>query len=159
MYIPSDSASRATAKLLVESSHSAGAERFYTEIPVVRESDFRDRIELLGVRVDPDFRQTLRIFGRDVDAGTKVFMEIYDIASGRMVHVHQHVMFQYPIDEFSEFSSGPSFSMECNLRELDRGLVGSQYRIVLVPEKPAKIWGFISVTNNHTQHFYTILPE
>ena len=159
MYVPKDASPNVTAKLLVESSHNGGDDRFYTEIPVVRESDFRDQIELLGVRVDPEFRQTLRIFGRDIDAGTTVHMEIYDINTGRVVHVHRHTMYQYPIDEFSELSSGPSFSMECNLRELDRGLVGQQYRIVLVPDRAAKIWGFISVTNNKTQHFYNILPE
>lgn len=159
MYVSKAAAAGVTAKLLVESNHRAGEDRFYTEIPVVRESDFRDEIELLGVRVDPDFRQTLRIFGRDIDAGTTVFMHIYEISSGRMVHHHRHTMYRYPIDEFSELSSGPAFSMECNLRELDRHLVGQQYKIVLVPEKAAKIWGFISVTNNKTQHFYNILPE
>ncbi len=159
MYVSKAAAASVSAKLLVESSHRAGADRFFTEIPVVRESDFRDQIELLGVRVDADFRQTLRIFGRDSDAGTTVHMYIYDITTGRLVHEHRHTMYTYPIDEFSELSSGPAFTMECNLHELDHGLAGAQYRIMLVPETPAKIWGFISVTSNTTQHFFNILPE
>ncbi len=160
MYVPKAAADGISAKLLVESSHRAGADRFFTEIPVVRESDFRDQVELLGVRVDPEYRQTLRIFGRDIDAGTTVHMYIYEINSGALVHEHRHAMYTYPIDEFAELSSAPSFSMECNLRELDQHLVGLQYRIVLVPEqRPAKIWAFISVTSNKTQHFYNILPR
>lgn len=159
IYLSKDAASGVTAKLLVESSHRAGADRFYTEIPVVRESSFRDEIELLGVRVEPDFRQTLRIFGRTVDAGTTVHMYIYEIGSGRLVHEHRHTMYTYPLDEFSELESGPAFTMECNLHELDHELAGQQYRIRLVPETPAKIWGFISVTNNATQHFYNVLPD
>ena len=158
MYVPKGKG--LSAKLEVESSHTDGTDRFFTEIPVVGESEFRDRIELLGVRVDGAFRQTLRIFGREEDAGTTVHMYIYDVRTGALVHEHRHTMYVYPVSPSSEIASSPSFSMECNLHELDHALSGQQFRIVLVPEdRPAKIWAFISVTNNTTQHFYNVLPE
>jgi hypothetical protein len=160
IYFPKGTARGVSAKLEVESSHGGGTDRFFTEIPIVAESDLRERIELLGVRVDGDYRQTLRIFGREEDAGTTVHMYIYDIRTGQLAHEHRHTMYVYPVDANAALSSSPSFSMECNLHELDHALEGSQFRIVLVPEeRPAKIWAFISVTNNETQHFYNVLPE
>jgi hypothetical protein len=38
----------------------------FTELPIARTSDFReDKLTLVGVRMDPGYRQAIRIFGLD----------------------------------------------------------------------------------------------
>jgi hypothetical protein len=160
LYVPRESADHVSASLLVESRQRGGADTFYSEIPVIPESDFRDRIELLGIRTDENYRQTLRIYGRDSDAGNSVRVMIYDLDTGELLYHAPHTLYVFPIDPSARLSSSPAFSMECNLTDLSRWLRGRQLRIVIVPEEgQSKIWAFVSVTNNDTQHFYNVLPK
>jgi hypothetical protein len=160
LYVPKDAADHVSATLVVESRQRGGADTFFTEVPVIRESDFRDRIELLGIRTDEGYRQTMRIFGRDSDAGSSVRVMIYDLDTGELLYEMPHTLYVFPIDPSARMSSSPSFSMECNLTDISRRLRGRQLRLVLVPEEGhPKIWAFVSVTSNETQHFYNVLPR
>ncbi|HYR30163.1 MAG TPA: IPT/TIG domain-containing protein, partial [Thermoanaerobaculia bacterium] len=60
---------------------SRGANNFGTEIPLVRKSEFRTRIGLLGVPRDPRFRNTLRIYAASPIAAT--------VRVGKETHVVQ----------------------------------------------------------------------
>lgn len=53
----------------------------------------------------------------------------------------------------------PSFGMECNMSD-HVPAEGQKVRIELEPVTPGlKYWAFLSITNNKTQHFYTVLPR
>jgi hypothetical protein len=53
----------------------------------------------------------------------------------------------------------PSFSMECDLSS-DIPANGRHVRIEIEPlSEGLKFWAFVSVTNNKTQHFYTVVPR
>jgi hypothetical protein len=161
MYVPRETASDLRLKLVVESSHREGEASFFTELPVVREREFAHRVDLVGVRIDEGYRQTLRIYGLDVPAGTEVRMRIHDLESNEVLHEHIHPLHALADGAESAVDMAPTFSMECDLSSHDTSLRGKHLRVELQPLKSsgAKIWAFVSITNNDTQHFYTILPD
>lgn len=159
IYLPADDTASFRAKLLVESSHKGGEDRFYTEIPIVRESEFRTSVELIGIRTDADYRQTLRIYGRDTDAGKTIRVDIYDFDTGELLLQPRHVLYTVPVGGHSDLSSVPSFTMECDLTKVSALLRGRTLRLVITSESgDAGLWAFASITSNESQHFYTVLP-
>lgn len=161
MYIPKEDAANMQLSLMVESSDSMKPEeRSYTELPIVRESDFRsDTINIVGVRMDKDFRKTLRIFG--LDGSTPIAVRVRVFSLGWSWPAYEHVYWLLPQagqnDEGLDLA--PTFNMECDLSAYV-GNYDDPVRVELEPlTEGAKIWGFVSVTNNATQHFYTVVPR
>ena len=115
---------------------SRAAENFGTEIPIVSSDEFRrEPFALTGVPRDPRFRSTLRIYAAEpttvkVTIGNQVS---FVTLSG---------------------SDGFRFPAYAQLGDVPGG------RVVIEPDPngPA-VWGFISVTNNETQHITTITPR
>jgi hypothetical protein len=162
IYVPKGAADGIEMSLVVESSETTRAEeRSYTKLPVVRESDFRaDRIQIVGVRLDDGFRKTLRIYGLDGLTLAQVRVRVYDIASSIPAWEHEYTLYPQAAANSQGSAIAPSFNMECDLT----GYVSSGYerpvRVELEPLTPgARIWGFVSVTNNITQTFYTVTPR
>lgn len=160
--LPRAEAETMRMSLLVESSErSRPAGRSFTEIPVVRESEFRDvRMQFVGVRMDPGFRQTIRIYGLDSHARGEVMMRVFSLETGEEVHSCIHEL--WPVS-FEAGDGGlakhPSFGMECDMSEHVLAY-GQKVRIELEPVTPGlRYWAFMSITNNETQHFYTVLPR
>lgn len=164
VYVPKAIAQKMRMSLVVESSErSRPEERSYTELPIVRTSDFREgKIQLIGVRMDPDFRQTVRTFGLDGRASGDIMMRVYDLDSGELLHSCLHYV--GPLTQEPELTAEgrqlrPAFGMECNMSD-HLHAHGERVRIELEPLTPGlKYWAFVSVTNNKTQHFYTVLPQ
>lgn len=164
IYLPKAIANKMRMSLVVESSErSRPEERSYTELPIVRTSDFREgKIQLIGVRMDPDFRQTVRTFGLDGRSAGEIMMRVYDLHSGELLHSCLHYV--GPLGDTAEMSAEgrplrPAFGMECNMSDHLQAN-GERVRIELEPLTPGlKYWAFVSVTNNTTQHFYTVLPQ
>jgi len=120
---------------------SRAAENFGTAIPVVRQSQFRgDPFGLLNVPTDPRFRNTLRLYST---APTTVTIEGLD-AEPRVMALSGGATVHDPAYAVLSFSG-----TEAGLKDL-----------VITPAAggPA-VWGFISVTNNLTQHITTISPR
>lgn len=159
LYLPKSEADSIRMSLVVESSErDHPEERSFTELPVVRERDFRsDRMQFIGVRMDRGFRQTVRIYGLDPNLGGRLMMNVYPLDSNRILHRCEHEVFAHGTETTSAgLPLRPAFGMECDMSHHLAGYEGI-VRIELVPLTPGlKYWAFVSVTNNKTQHFYTV---
>ncbi|HKR62974.1 MAG TPA: hypothetical protein VJZ00_04515 [Thermoanaerobaculia bacterium] len=162
IYVPRSVAQGISMSLVVESSEtSRPEERSYTELPVVRESDFREgTVQIVGVRLDDGFRKTLRIYGLNGLEYGRVRVRVYDIASSTPAWEHEYILWPQGTTNADGLPTAPSFNMECDLS----GYVAPKYarpvRVELEPlTEGTRIWGFVSVTNNVTQNFYTVTPR
>lgn len=151
-YVPAEVADRVHLKLMVESTNHGINDRAFTEIPVVRERDFKQRIQLLGVRVDDGFRVTLRVFGLETPEGTLATMRLYDMQSNELLYEQ--------IYGFQNFPDAPSVAMECDIGVLGWWVSGRDLRVeVESSREDAPIYAFVSTTDNTTQRFTTITPK
>ena len=119
---------------------SRSAENFGTEIPIVRRSEFRrNAFALSGVPLDPRFRNTLRLYAT---GATTVQVKIGTAVHELPLPAGQHV-FDPAYAQWTAFPTGTGTT-----------------NVIITPEAngPA-VWGFISVTNNETQHITTITPH
>jgi len=158
VYLPREAARKMRLSLVVESAQQAlPAERFFTEVPVVRASDFTtEKMEFIGVRVDPGFRQAVRIYGLTQEPAV-LMMHIYSQETGAKLHECLHEIVPLSSELTAEgLPLRPSYGMECDMSEnLERN--GQRVRVEIEPLTPGlKYWAFLSVTNNKTQHFYTV---
>ncbi len=162
LFLPKGDADKLRMSLLVESGDRDYPENHsFAELPIVRASEFRDtKITFVGVRLDPGFRQTVRIFGLDGTQFGQVAVRVYDLATDKLLY--DEPMLLAPLSgEQNESGQAlrPSFSMECDLSGAIP-LTGGQVRIELEPlTEGLKFWAFVSVTSNKTQHFYTVVPR
>jgi len=149
-YIPRQGSSNAHLGVLVR-DRSRQAQALGTEIPVVREKDFFDRpLELLNVPADPRFRAALRIYDRGTPAA--IHFVIQPLAGDEKL-----------VDD-SVFPTGhdPAYAQISDLVAKYPRLAGrGPLRITIDPPVPGNptLWGFVSVTNNDTQHVTTISPQ
>jgi hypothetical protein len=131
-----------------------------TEMPVVRERDYAHRIVLPRVPLRGDFRVTLRIYGEG-EAPQDVRVRMYRLdrlepfvdTNVRLAGVVTAVPNPYP--------AHPSFAIVPDLVRTYPVLeAAASVRVELESAHPAqKIWGFASITNNHTQVVTTITPQ
>lgn len=133
-----------SANLRVLDTSRAGL-NFGTEIPVVDDSKFRDRITLLGVPLDSRFRNTLRIYSTR--------------ATTMRVTVEGHPPMDVPLASGTDFFT-PAYG---TLAEFPAGTgvatVTIEHAPSPLPVVPPQFWAFISVTNNETQMITTITPQ
>jgi hypothetical protein len=146
--------------LVVESSERSRLdERSYTEIPIVSARDFTTKkMQFVGVRVDQGFRQTVRMYGLDGDKAGKVMMRVYPMDSSVMIHECVHEISPITLEKTADGNDlRPAFGMECDMSE-HIPANNQKVRIELEPiTEGLEYWAFISITNNKTQHFYTVL--
>lgn len=161
IYVPKKVAAEMQMSLIVESSDTLRPEeRSYTELPVVRESEFRaGKIQIVGVRMDDGFRKTLRIYGLNGSEGALVRVRVYALRSTTPAYEHDYWLEPQAGLNAAGLDAAPSFNMECDLTTYVENY-GAPVRVELEPLTPgARIWGFVSITNNVTQHFYTVIPR
>jgi hypothetical protein len=164
LYLPKGEADRLHMSLITQSHMWDQPDNVaFAELPIVRASEFRDtKIDIVGVRMEPGFRQSLRLYALDGTTYTAVDVRAYDLASDDLLY--QEVHWLMPLTD-QRTPSGealqPGFNMECDLsKELPDLLDGRNVRIEVDPLTPgAKIWAFVSITNNKTQHFSTVTPR
>jgi hypothetical protein len=162
LYVPKETAASMRMSLTVEASNKDHLEeRGFTELPIVRASEFTEgKLQLVGLRMDPGFRQTVRMFGLDGAMSGWVMMRAYKLNSNEQLF--EWPFYVGPISD-ERTSDGkqlrPAFGMECDISAYLHSY-GQKVRIDLESMTPGlKYWAFISVTNNKTQHFYTVLPR
>lgn len=152
-YVPEGRGEDLVANLRV-SDNSKQAESHGVEIPVVRFDEFTaNKIVLLGVPVDPKFRNTLRIYGLPEAEG------VVQVSVNGVTHQVQlrpsGSLFEPAYGTFTDFPTLDDLPAGQNTitvavgRSLGTGLVFPSSRF----------WAFISVTNNDTQHITTITPN
>lgn len=116
-----------------------------TEVPVVRESDFLSRVNLLNVPAEANFRRLLRLYsGVPIDARITIRSQGDDsVLSTATVHLAGGGLETPAYAEFRDFPASIS-----------------PLRIEIEPIDPAgKLWAFVSVTNNSTQEITLVTPQ
>jgi hypothetical protein len=156
VFIAADQVSSVAMNLRVHDVTRGGL-NYGTEIPIVRESDFKtNRITFVGVPTDARFRNTLRIYG---ESPIDVLVTVGDLPPVR-VRLTGGFTFPGGIDlsdffrpSYVAFSSFPTGIAPVRVTvEADPDFVS-----LLPIEVP--LWAFITVTNNDTQVISTITPQ
>lgn len=143
------------------------------EIPVVHEDELlTGRVDLLHVPIDPTSRVHLRAYdpfpeirtsnGRGAHRFTVSFYELgepprWESASEPVlvetIHAVEGVLSR-------PFPASASVATMLNLETLPGISPNMRYRIVIESEDPAaRIWAFVTLTNNLTQHVTTVTPQ
>ena len=152
LYVPRDAADRMHFTLMVESNDHERGNRAFAQIPIIRESDFQPRLQLLGVRVEKGFRVTMRIYGLDTPAGALSLMRVFDMDTDELLAEEFY--------GFEQFPNAPSMAMECDLSDVGEAIVGRNLRIeVITSGDDVKAYAFVSTTDNATQRFTIITPK
>lgn len=126
---------------------SRSALNFGTEMPIVREREFKlNRITLLGVPTDARFRNTLRVYSTDP---TALLVTVGNRAPVAMGTARGSDPFEPAYASFGDFP-------------VDAGTVRVTITVdpivTLLPVE-IPIWAFMTVTNNDTQAITTITPQ
>ncbi|MGK2857692.1 MAG: hypothetical protein ACSLFQ_10850 [Thermoanaerobaculia bacterium] len=145
-----------------------------TEIPVVRESAFRlTPVDLLDVPTADEFRQTVRVFSLQLvesRATIRVYSEPepnYDTVEPAplptLLGELEVVLVPTPLDSGADqsFPIQPAFArVDYLAAALPQIKSNERVRVTLQSATPGvPIWGFVTVTNNETQHVTTITPQ
>ena len=122
---------------------------FGTEIPVVREREFRSsRVTLIGVPTDPRFRNTLRVYA------TALTDLIVTFSNGTQ-RVERSVTMQHERDPFDpEYAAIGDFPVFAGQTVFLTTTIDPAGAALVSP-----IWAFVTVTNNETQAITTITPQ
>jgi len=136
---------------------SRAGETWGTEIPVVRESEFRSGpIALLPLAVEPAFRNTVRIYVANEDGGdviVRVTLIDPETHANRIVYESTHRC--QPTGSLFH----PSYA-QISIEGLVSGDEQGVARVDIEPvSSDLRIWAFASTTDNATQHFTTITPQ
>jgi hypothetical protein len=164
LFLPKESVARLRMSLITQTHRWDRPDDIaFAELPIVRVSDFRDTtISIVGVRMQPGFRQGLRIYALDGTAYSAVDVRVYDLATDAQIYEEVHWLMPLTDQRMpSGEALAPAFNMECDLsRELPQMLDGRNVRIEIEPlTEGMKIWAFVSITNNDTQHFSSVVPR
>jgi hypothetical protein len=148
LYVPTARAEDFAVNLRVRDV-SRNAMSHGTEIPVVRESGFRNRIVLLGAPIDEHFRNTLRIY-----SAARVPVTVL-VAMGGEEHF---VTLQPGENEFE-----PAYAVFTDFLRPGEVVPSPDFVRITIDSLPSggvthPIWAFVSVTNNVTQEITTITP-
>lgn len=139
-----------------------------TELPVVQEGAFRaDRISLLDVPVTEGFRQTLRIYeleGVEREAFVRVktyrldssHREPFDAPDPILGDAVLPLAFVPPLVSLPDH---PGFAMVTDLSTIASLGDAERLRLEIEPVTPGlRLWAFVSVAHNETQHATVITP-
>ena len=144
---------------------SRQAETWGTSIPIIPEQEFHDdRIDLLDVPITSEFRRTLRVYGSG--SGTlAVRVEVRAIhpsstPSSAPDEILGSQVFELQQPDAASASYYPAYLQIGNLEEIIPAGTPGPVRVSVFPASSStRIWAFMSVTNNETQHVTTILPR
>ncbi len=133
-----------------------------TKIPVVREDDFGGRRVLMGIPVVGPFRSALRIYGLPYERDGMLQMEenvqvrIYDMGLGTLLTTRELRLTGRHVPYVQVLSLTDVFPEIVPLRPVD-----SVASVVVEVQSlgQMKVWAFVSVTSNATQHVSVISPE
>lgn len=140
---------------------SRQAQTWGTEIPVVRENRFVSRaIDLVNVPLDARFRLMLRVY--DIDGATNgvVRVSVYPFPGNGTAIGDVEQPLAAPSGSHARYK--PAYVQYSGITNLiPAGFnAGSVVGVRVTPLTPGlRIWAFVSVTNNETQHVTTITPQ
>ncbi|HYC93159.1 MAG TPA: hypothetical protein VEO54_28400 [Thermoanaerobaculia bacterium] len=130
---------------------SRDATQWGTEMPIVRERDTRETLVFANVPFDPRYRLQLRIYGID-GVGSPMLLFVAPNA-------YRQVVTRGPCTAMPCNSNEPAYA-SVDLGQVYTGLTGRQtIAIQQQLDQPRRLWAFITVTNNDTQHVTVISPQ
>ena len=133
---------------------SRQAEALGTEMPIVRESDFRNRVVLLNVPSDARFRVALRIYAHPGDRPVRVPVRIF-----RMHGSEPFVERTIDLVRRGDPSEPMSFTFGDILTQLQIPSADPMWIEIGGESMISEIWAFAAITNNSTQHVTVISPQ
>jgi len=135
-----------------EASRDGGT--FGATIPVAREENFRGSLDILNVPYDPRYRLQLRVYG-DFTGETFARRAAVSVITNddRFVGETDVELLTPPGD----FGTPPSATIDLGPM-LAKLSAGTRVRVNL-GTSPARVWGFITLTNNDTQHVTVYAPD
>jgi hypothetical protein len=133
---------------------SRQTEALGTEIPIVRENDFKSRVVLLNVPSDARFRVALRIYAHPNSRPVRVPVRIFRM-NGSQPFVERVV------DLMPRFNGSEpmSFTFGDILTQLQIFSADPMWIEIGGDSMTADIWAFAAITNNTTQHVTVISPQ
>jgi hypothetical protein len=134
---------------------SRQSEALGTEIPMVRENDFRNRVVLLNVPSDSRFRVALRIYAHPVAKPLHVPLRIFRM-NGEQPVVDRTVTLLLPANPSYE---PMNFTFGDILTQLGIPSADPMWIEIGGGSFTGDIWAFASITNNETQHVTVISPQ
>lgn len=132
---------------------SRDAERWGTEIPVVREENFTTRLlDFPHVPNDPRYRVTLRVYFLDAPRDTV----LVDVVS----RANSNARVFFSMDGQKRDDLEPGFAIMENLTARLQNAPAGPMRVTLRSNyEVTRFWGFLTVTNNETQQVTVITPQ
>lgn len=140
-----------------------------TEIPIVRERDFRSgNTDLLDIPVKPGFRQMLRVYDLDPTRGPATArIRVYGMtprstpfeqgSSPDPLLIDEVHAFQYATS--GDLASHPGYIAVADFGQRPEVTPFEQIRVQIeMLTADHRYWAFVAVTNNATQHVTTITP-
>lgn len=160
IYVPRDDESKVRLNARVydqtRSAETAGA-----EIPIVRDHEFRSSVVLVGIPVAPEYRHTLRVYDDQGLDDEFVVINLYadDETAPRLSRV---ATLRRVRDERVTSALLPLYPayLQVDVGQL-LPLGGIELlRVEIEPVDPgARLWGFVTITNNDTHHVTTVSPQ
>jgi hypothetical protein len=121
------------------------------KIPVIREEQFLDSVELINVPTSSDFRIALRIYALDETLGTEgsVIVRIYSELERLLIST------EVPLTGSPRYAAMLSLADAFpEIRKEERVRVHIEPR-----DAGAKLWAFVTVVSNRTQRVAVVTPE
>lgn len=150
--LPSDAAANVSFQLRIQDT-SRQAQTWGTTIPVTRASDFRPTIRLINVPTDPRFRVNLRIYSV-ATARSQAIVRVFGMSNSQVLGESA-----VALERFTPFDTAydPFYA---EVHPITDGLSEPVVGIEVEGADPARdrLWAFVSVTNNETQHVTVIAP-
>jgi hypothetical protein len=174
VYVPKSAAGSVPMSLRIRDL-SRQLETWGTSVPIVRQSEFRNHLELLDVPVssnvmflppanapDTRFRATLRIYAAD-STPVPVRLRIYPLEGNSQIALVDTRLQLLGIVSIAPilFPTVPGFvQVEIVSGQYPEIPGGTRVRLVIDTELPEStpIWAFVSVTSNATQHVTIVAP-
>lgn len=165
LYVPNTMVSTTKMSLRVRDT-SQNATSLGDEVPVVRIDQAANELTIFDVPVDPKYRATLRIYGftpSPMDVGVTIYPEIgvpalrhFDVTLNGIVTA-----------VFDPFPLHPAYIALDPLGDAIRSSIVRRVRIEITnyagcctpPLPVAKIWAFVSLTNNETNQVTIVTPK
>jgi hypothetical protein len=129
-------------------------DRFGTELPIVRQRDFRaGAIDFLNLPIGAKFRSALRIYALEKNIeGVSAYLTASDDISGGFSRVEL---------QGSDDRDRPAYGIVSDLQRTDYPgrLPEGRYRLRISGPLSVRIWAMVTVTNNETQEVTIITPQ
>ncbi len=145
---------------------SRAAEGAGTNIPVVRESELIEGdVHLLNIPITSGFRHTIRIYDLELDefgnsASKSVFVQAFSPANEMLAFQVMSLSTGPDVCAIPEgcIPNLPGFAILSDFVSPVEGV--DAVRLVIQPSDPgARLWAFVSITNNTTQQITTVTQE